>query len=193
VLRGSGGEGGRPASYAQSALWRARELAPHPAAYNLLWLLEIRGSLDPALLRGALSRTVERHDALRAVFTLTPDGLEQRIVPPAAIACPVEVLDSPGAPALEQLSRQFGHAPFDLAAGPLFRFRLLRTGEGEHVLLCAFHHLVIDGHSWRLFVDELLQHLSGAAVPPLGSQCPDFAAWQRHQLAAEAWSGAREY
>lgn len=193
MLSGLSPDGGGPASFQQSALWRAHQLAPHPAAYNLLWLLKFRGLLDPAALRRALSHVTRRHDALRATVIMTPDGLRQRIAPAGEVECPLVELDLPGAPALEQIARRFGHVPFDLAEGPLYRFKLLRCSAGEHVLLCAFHHLVIDGSSWRILVEEIQQGLTGGAIPPLECQYTDFAKWQRRQLDSGAWARARDY
>jgi amino acid adenylation domain-containing protein len=191
-LASDAGNGG-PASFGQSALWRAREISAHPSAFNLLWSVKFRGPLDPGLLTRALARVVERQDALRARFDPTPLGLEQHLLPPGGIECPMVALEGVSAPTLDELSRQFGHEPFDLGKGPLFRFKLARIGPLDHVLLSAFHHLVIDGHSWQLFVDELARHLAGAAVPPPEIRYSDFCAWQRRQRASDNWNPARDF
>lgn len=182
-----------PASFAQSAIWLARQVTPHPSASNLLWLLKLHGPMDLDAIRWALSQVIGRHDALRATFEWTPAGLEQRILPPGAIECSVVKLDSQVTPVIEEMARQFGHVPFDLARGPLFRFQIIRINSRDHVLLCAFHHLVIDGHSWQLFVDELLRHYSGNGISPLEAQYPHFCEWQRRQLSLGNWERARDY
>jgi amino acid adenylation domain-containing protein len=187
-----GGHDG-PASFQQSALWRAHQLAPHPGAFNLLWVLKLRGPLDPAALRRALAEVTRRHDALRATFVTTPDGLRQRIAPAGEVACPLVEMPAPGASGLEQTARRLGHVPYDLAGGPLYRFELLRFSPGEHALLCAFHHLVIDGSSWPIFVEDLVRGLSGEAIPPLERQYADFTEWQRQRLDSGAWARERAY
>ena len=181
------------ASFGQSAFWRACEISRDRSDFNLLWSLRFRGALDPARLRLALSRVVGRHDGLRAAFEPTPESLWQRILPPVPVDCPCV---KPGAwadAALEEFSRQFGLVPFELTEGPLFRFKLIRIDPREHLLLCAFHHLVIDGHSWQLFAGELLRDLAGEPIPPPETQYADFCGWQQLQLGSGHWGRARDY
>lgn len=179
------------ATSGQAAIWRACEISQDPSAFNLLWTLRFRGPLDPVRLRQALSRVVGRHEALRAAFEET--GQQQRILPAGPVDCPELAPDALETDAIKDISRRFGLAPFELTKGPLFRFQLIRKDPFDHQLLCAFHHLVIDGHSWRLFVDELLRGLDGAEIPEPGTQYADFCEWQQRQLTSGQWDRARDY
>jgi amino acid adenylation domain-containing protein len=87
----------------------------------------------------------------------------------------------------DALSREFGMAPFDLEKGPLIRFRLVRIEENDHRLLASFHHMVTDGTSWPLFVDELTACYAGQALAPLPVQYGQYAAWQKEMLQGETW------
>ena len=144
-------------------------------------------------MRLALSRVVGRHDGLRAVFEPTSGSLRQRILPPGSVDCPCRKLDFRAAATPEEFSRQFGLIPFDLTQGPLFRFQLIQIDPREHHLLCAFHHLVIDGHSWQLFVGEFLRDLAGEPVPHPETQYADFCECQRLQIGTGHWERARDY
>ena len=78
--------------------------------------------------------------------------------------------------------------PFDLEAGPLVRARLVRLGDAAQVLLITAHHIVSDGWSTGVLVDDLVRiydaYLHGRPSPlaPLSVQYADFASWQRQWL-----------
>ncbi len=186
--------GPRPAvlSFAQERLWLLDRLDPQNPAYNIPAAARLEGPLDPALLARCLDRLVERHESLRMAFTAV-DGLPvQRIAPALSVSLPL--VDLSGLPAARRQEEQERCAeaeagtPFVLARLPLLRARLLRLGGEEHVLLLTVHHIVCDGWSMRLLVDELAR-LYGAAVagaadplPPLPVQYADYAQWQREWL-----------
>jgi amino acid adenylation domain-containing protein len=180
-----------PASVGQEALWHACELAHDSSAFSILWSLHLRGPLDHALVRRALNHITGRHEALRTVFNWTRDGLRQRVLP----AEPVECLDFFAATnrAREEIVRRFGLEPFDRQRGPLFRFALLTRPDTDHELLCGFHHLVSDGYSKRIFIDEFLQHLAGRDVQAPTSTYADYCAWQADCLADGRWESSRNF
>ncbi len=180
-----------PASVGQEALWHACELAQDPTAFSVLWSLHLRGPLDHALVHQALSRITARHGALRAVFSWTRDGLRQRILPAEPVECPN--LFAATNEAREEIVRRFGLEPFDRRRGPLFRFALLTRPDADHELLCGFHHLVSDGYSKRIFIDEFLQHLAGREVPAPTSTYADYCAWQADCLASGQWESSRNF
>jgi non-ribosomal peptide synthetase component F len=103
------------------------------------------------------------------------------------------VEDLSGAGEAEAMRRSAEEAarPFDLAAGPLFRARLLRLGAEEHVLLVSMHHAVSDEWSLGVLFRELSAHYTAAleggesALPEPAVQYADYAVWQREQLAGE--------
>ena len=82
-------------------------------------------------------------------------------------------------------SEEEARRPFDLIDGPLLRAHLLRLSETEHVLLLTMHHIVSDGWSMGVFVQELAAlydaYIAGRSSPlqELPIQYADFAAWQR--------------
>jgi amino acid adenylation domain-containing protein/non-ribosomal peptide synthase protein (TIGR01720 family) len=140
-----------PLTQSQRALWIAASFGGEAsAAYNQSLVLDLRGDLDLAAVRQALQAVVERHEALRAVFA--EDGTHQRFAPPFAVAVPViELAPSAADRWLAAESRK----PFQLAAGPLFRAVVLKLAPGWHRLVILLHHLITDGHSMALMLDEI--------------------------------------
>ncbi|HET7505625.1 MAG TPA: amino acid adenylation domain-containing protein, partial [Kofleriaceae bacterium] len=185
-----------PLTFAQRRLWFLEQLSPGNRAYLLPATLRVRGPLDPAVLRRALVEVTRRHDALRTVFPEI-DGRPQQVVrPEPAIALEVRDLQAmaPDRAADELRVRQQAmfETPFDLSAGPLLRFELLRIGGDETIVLLAMHHIVSDQWSLGVLLRELMTlgatFAAGGAspLPALEVQYPDFAAWQQDALTREA-------
>ncbi len=179
-------------SYAQQRQWFLWQLEPHSAAYNIPTALRLRGVLDPDALRAAFEALLARHAALRTGFVEDGEQVLQFIRPPQAFALPVQALQ-PGVDAGVQerqlLERCLGQ-PFDLRHDLLLRAALLRTGEHEHVLALAMHHIVSDGWSMQIIVRELMQLYAGFSrgeqptLAPLAIDYADYALWQREWMEA---------
>ncbi|HEX8243435.1 MAG TPA: condensation domain-containing protein, partial [Longimicrobium sp.] len=178
-----------PLSFAQQRLWFLEQLGNLGSTYHIPGRLRLRGALDrPALVR-ALDRLVARHEVLRTTFPVQGGEPEQRIAPETSRLALVEHDLAGRAGALDELERlmaQEAAAPFDLERGPLIRGRLIRLAEDDHVLLLTMHHIVADGWSVGVFVDELSRLYTAFRagrpdpLPPLPVQYADYAAWQRH-------------
>src|SRR6185369_14676103 len=146
---------------------------------------------------------VARHEALRTTFGLSGGEPVQRIA--ACLELPLPLVDLSGlaAPVREAEARRLasGEArrPFDLAAGPLVRATLVRLAECEHVLLTMMHHIVSDGWSMGILIQEVGTLYAAFAqgrlspLPPLPIQYADFAVWQRSWLAGEGLQQALAY
>ncbi|KAB1159166.1 non-ribosomal peptide synthetase, partial [Micromonospora sp. AMSO12t] len=180
-----------PLSFAQRRLWFLEHLGRVGHAYHMPLALQLDGRLDHDALRAALDALVARHEVLRT--RIVPDGAEaaQRIDPPGA-AFPLRLDDLTGhadaAAALARLQQEESTAPFDLAAGPLFRGRLVALAPDRHVLLLTMHHIVSDGWSLGVLTRELgvlyaaFHEGRPDPLPPLPVQYADYAAWQRQWL-----------
>lgn len=164
---------------------------------KLLWAIDIDGACDTgglkARLSAALSAIVRRHEILRTVFTFDGNDLCTRVQPPRPVE--IECEDIAGLPATVRHQRaiDFGMAPYDVASGPLCRFRLSCAGRGGHRLYCGFHHLVTDGGSWRVFCRELAAELDGQNPRSPELQFSDYGAWQRQQTETGAWAQSAAY
>src|SRR5689334_5105995 len=140
-----------PLSFAQQRIWLLAQIEQHGAAYHVSDGFTLRGRLDVPALERALDEIVARHESLRTTFAVLDGEPAQVVVPERAAG--METTDlTVLAPAdrdaaLQALAAEHAAAPFDLAAGPLARFRLVKVEEERHVLLVAMHHLITDGWS----------------------------------------------
>lgn len=176
----------------QEGLWFLDQLSPGTATYNIPVALDIVGPLDLAALAGALDALVERHESLRT-RVVARGGLPVLDVD-APRALPLAHDDVTTLPAGERVARAAAIAsaeartPFDLAAGPLARGRVVRLGVQRHVLLLTLHHIVADGWSLGILLRELLQIYDAgvagraASLAPLAHSYRDYATSQRDAL-----------
>ena len=182
-------------SFAQQRLWFIDQLESGSATYNIAAAARLSGTLDAGALLRALNEVVRRHEALRTSFP-TLNGLPvQQIAEAQTLDLPMLDLSELEAPErereVERLSTLEAQQPFDLGRGPLLRAQLLRMAQDDQVLLFAMHHIVSDGWSMGLLVEELTQlyaSYTGAvelSLPELGIQYADYAAWQRDWLQGE--------
>ncbi len=169
-------------SFAQERQWFLWQLDPASAAYHLPTALHLRGDLDIRALEHAFQALVLRHEPLRSTFVEDAEQTWQVIHP--AVAMPVEQARVEAA-AIPQCVEQEIQRPFDLRSGPLMRVKLLVIAPDHHVLVITQHHIISDGWSMRVMVDELVALYQGQAqLPALPIQYADYAVWQRNWMAA---------
>ncbi|MFJ4143749.1 non-ribosomal peptide synthetase [Pseudomonas sp. NPDC089734] len=182
-----------PQSLAQNRLWFLWQLDPQGSAYNIPGGLHLRGELDVTALSSSFQRLVERHESLRTRF-YEQDGVAlQRI--DTASELPLSVIDISDLSSEERQTRaqaireEQARLPFDLVNGPLLRVTLVKLDDEEHQLLVTLHHIVADGWSLNVLIDEF-SRLYGAALQgqtlelaPLSVRYADYGQWQRDWLA----------
>ncbi|MGT0250957.1 amino acid adenylation domain-containing protein [Burkholderia pyrrocinia] len=143
-------------SEAQRQLWILSEVDPEGSlAYNVNTTLELNGRLDEAAMRAAVQGLVDRHEALRT--TLTPDGSGQIVHPSLQLRIPL--IDTDQDAWRDHESRQ----PFDLVNGPLFRAALVRLDSERHLLVMTAHHIICDGSTFGILLEDLARAYAGAA------------------------------
>jgi amino acid adenylation domain-containing protein/non-ribosomal peptide synthase protein (TIGR01720 family) len=196
-------DGQLPLSFAQQRLWFLDEFEPGSTEYVTPLALRLRGALDAAALTAAVTGLVGRHESLRTTFGDVDGRGVQVVHEPGPVEVPV--LDLSGLPEAERevelgrvLAAEAG-SPFDLRHGPVLQVRLVRLAEDEHVLSMMMHHIVTDGWSTDVIVNDLGALYAAAArgehpdLPPLPVQYADFAAWQRERLSGTALAQGLEY
>ena len=192
-----------PASFAQRRLWFLQCLDPASPAYNMVHAFRLEGALEVGALEGALDEIVRRHDTLRTTF-IERDGEPCQVVAPfASLALRAEDLSALPERARDERIREEldkeTDTPFDLAAGPLVRARLIRARTDAWVLVLCLHHIVSDqwsvgvllrelGVLYRAFLDGEPSPLEDPAI-----QYTDYASWQRQRLRGDAMNGHLAY
>ncbi|MFV3405990.1 non-ribosomal peptide synthetase [Pseudomonas sp. NY15463] len=176
-----------PQSLAQNRLWLLWQLEPQSAAYNIPAGLHLRGELDEAALQACFQALVERHESLRTLFDEIDGQAVQRILPNLSFS--LRHLDLEGHSPAEVSARREDEAqqPFDLRQGPLLRVTLVRLDDEEHQLWVTLHHIIADGWSLNILLDEFarLYAAPGQVVqlPELPLGYADHGQWQRQWLA----------
>ena len=193
-----------PLSFAQRQLWFLDQLSPGNPFYNNPAAIRLTGALQRAALSQALEQVIRRHGALRTVFRRGEDGEPvQRVGAPTPFELPLTDLSAlpaeQGEAAARQAMEEDALAPFDLSTGPLIRTRLLRLAPDEHLWLLNVHHIVADGWSIGILIDEVTQCYAAAiegrapTLAPLAVQYADYASWQRRQLRGETLDAQLDY
>jgi amino acid adenylation domain-containing protein len=187
----------QPLSEAQAQLWALTQLSEAGSiAYNLCVSIQLQGPLRLEALRQAVHQVVERHEALRTV--IRDDA--QHILPNLTLEVPL--LDFSAHPASEAAVKdwfdQETRTPFDLSTGPLVRVQLLKLTPYYHWLVLTAHHIVIDGVSIDLILQEIAacytavcQGQACRLKPPL--QFRDYVQWQIEQSQTPAMAAQEAY
>ncbi|KEX92687.1 peptide synthetase [Pseudomonas putida] len=181
-------------SYAQQRMWFLWQLNPQSGAYNLPGAVRLTGRLNLSALEQAFASLVARHETLRTVFAVQADDSLLQV--PATAPLLIEQVDFSTLPAaareqaVAEAAERQSVLPFDLGTGPLLRVTLLKLAEQEHVLLLTLHHIVSDGWSMNVLIDEFIRcydAFDAGTQPQLAAlpiQYSDYALWQRRWLEA---------
>jgi NRPS condensation-like uncharacterized protein len=181
-----------PLSFAQQRLWFLNQVEPNNTAYNILDAVRLTGSLNISALEQSLNEIVRRHEILRTTFT-TVNGQPMQVIAPT-LTLTVQVIDLKALPEeqqsqqSQQLAIQEAQKPFDLSKAPLLRVTLLQLGLTDYVVLFTMHHIVADGWSMGVLIQEIATLYQvfcigqPSPLPELSIQYADFAVWQREWL-----------
>ncbi len=190
-----------PLSFAQRRMWFLARFEPDAPNYTLATVLHLQGAIDEGLFAAAFAEVIRRHEALRTIFPVSGDAPVQRVLP--EIALPLEVIDLRDNPdqaaSVARIADREAGFVFDLATGPLIRCVLLVLAEDRFDALFTVHHIVFDGWSMALLVEELsgayfaLLRGEAPALPALPVQYADYAVWQVERLESGAAESQVEY
>jgi amino acid adenylation domain-containing protein len=184
-------EGPLPAAIAQELFWLFEQILPGLPLFNIPCVIRLQGSLNVEILEQSFKEIIRRHEVLRTTFAIIDGRLLQIIAP--TVHMPLQVRDLRTVPEAERegeahrLMQEESHHPFDLSHGSLLRACILRLGEEDYILLVTLHHIISDGWSVSVLVQELaaLYHTLAAGapsrLPELPIQYADFALWQRQK------------
>ncbi|HET8707283.1 MAG TPA: amino acid adenylation domain-containing protein, partial [Pseudomonadales bacterium] len=184
-------------SWAQQRLWFLHQLDPSAsAAYQMSVALKMVGKLNVEVLIKTLNKVVQRHESLRTCFYENHGVPFQRVLPENT-SFPLVYQDLRRLNNREQdahIARYVENVvnqSFDLEHGPLIRGALLKLSDQKHVLVLTQHHIISDGWSIGILVNEVSQLYAAeiehkqADLLPLPIHYADYAAWQRKFLTKE--------
>ncbi|WP_055108260.1 non-ribosomal peptide synthetase [Paenibacillus ihumii] len=178
-----------PVSAAQKRLYIIHQMDSSSINYNMPIILDVNGRLDAERLRYALGQMAARHDSLRTYFTMNEDTLTQSIHP--EIDVPIAWKTVAEDEIMDGIQRFI--QPFNLNSGPLFRAGVLRVAEDRHILLMDLHHIIADGVSMGIFMNEFIRLYEGETLAPAALQYKDFIQWQMDSRDSGELSRQEEY
>ncbi len=181
-----------PLSYAQQRLWFIEELQPGNTAYNIPSALKLKGKLNFNALKKSLEKIIQRHEILRTYISVIGETplqiVEKQFDMELEIIDLKEINENQKESKIKKILNDRVNKPFSLSELPLFRIILLSLSETENIMLLVMHHIVSDGWSAGVFINELsnfyLAYSNGnePTLPPLEIQYADFAKWQKKWL-----------
>lgn len=191
-----------PASPVQERLWFVDELAKNPVQ-NVTYAIHIRGNLEVSLLEQSVNELVQRHEILRTMFHFRDKELKQVVLLFLQVKITfVDISQQREGNTREQarqLAAEHAYKLFDISKAPLFRVVVLKLADREFVQVLVFHHLIFDGQSLKIFLQEMnmvydaLKKGKPSPLPEISLQYVDFALWQVEQLKKGVWDSQVEY
>ncbi len=194
-----------PASYGQERLWQLMQQLPQAeqAVYNLAVVLHIQGALNMSALDHAFQELIRRHEIHRTAIQEGNGIVVQMIHPAVDWTLPTrsfsEHKDKDGSPQVQRVIDELIQTPFNLQQAPLFRASLLLLDDTEMILVMVWHHIISDGGSILLFLEELescyLAYANEQAPTfrEMPIQYGDYAVWQRQMLIEERIKDSKAY
>ncbi|NJO81277.1 MAG: amino acid adenylation domain-containing protein [Blastochloris sp.] len=182
----------QPLSFAQQRLWFLEQFGTDPGTYNIIQALSFEGILNGYAIERSFQTISNRHASLRTTFIATDGEPHQVIAEPSSIYIPLidfsHLPESLATSYTQRLISSEATFPFDLRISPLFRIFLFRMSQEKHILLFNIHHIITDGWSMGVLVNELMAlyqtycSTSENPLPDLPLQYVDYAVWQRQWL-----------
>ena len=176
-----------PLTEAQTEIWLSDQTGPEAsAAFNESVSLTLDGDVDAQRLAETVTQVAARHAILHARFS--PDGETMQVSP--AETFPVAISDLRGEPdpqaALQALIEGYASRPYDLVQGPVAEAEIIRLSERKHVLILSAHHIVCDGWSTNILLDEIATaYRSGVDALPAAMPFADYAEQTRQDPRTE--------
>ncbi|MDI3412143.1 condensation domain-containing protein [Bacillus sonorensis] len=178
-----------PVSSAQKRMYVLQQIDPGATAYNVPTVLVAEGILDYDRLEQAFQKLINRHESLRTRFVLTDGEPVQRIEENASFHVTYHhgTDDEAG-----RWVKSFIQ-PFDLSKAPLLRVGVMKVTAERHLLAIDLHHIIADGMTLNIFIQEFNALYHEIELAPLAIQYKDFAVWQHMRMESEAYSNQETY
>ena len=175
------------ASPAQERMYYQHLLHQESTAFNISIPIEIKEEVDVDKLNHSFQQLIDRHEGLRTSFTLSNDGVIQKIN--QDVDFEIEMIDPDKYNDVKEAFNAFIR-PFDLSMKSLMRCGLLRNKLGNF-LFVDIHHMVSDGSSLELLINDFKKIHLGEPLEPLDVRYVDYAHWLNENK--EKLSGQQSY
>ena len=177
-----------PLSYAQTGVYFECLKNPTSTIYNIPYLLSYPAGIEAGKLAEAVKRVVEAHPELSIHFATEGDTIVQTLADSLPVEVPITEMSDE---ALTTYKNEFVR-PFNLNKAPLYRFEVVKTGSGVHLLMDV-HHLVFDGGSADLLIRQIGSVLEGSAVEKENYTYLDFVSDQQKAEESDTFKAAQQF
>ncbi|MEW9701749.1 amino acid adenylation domain-containing protein [Paenibacillus sp. SI8] len=176
-----------PLSSGQKRLHVLQQFKGGALSYNMPAVLEAEGALDRSRLEEAVRALITRHEMLRTKFGFVDGNPIQQVQTEVDFSLAYFDIEETQGEGLEEIIRAFIR-PFDLSQAPLMRVALIKRAFERHLVLFDMHHIISDGTSLAVLMEELAQLYAGMPLPQQQLHYKDFVFWQQQDMRSEAHS-----
>lgn len=147
-------------------------------AYQVPVGLTFDGPLDRSAVAEAFAVITERHPRLRASYRIENGEILTALAP--EVTPEAHHFDRIVDPSVtdEQIA-DIMTGPLDLSQAPLWRYAIVVDADGTNHLLASFHHIIVDGNSLDIILEDLAEYLTdGRVTRPVSDDYSSFVAMQ---------------
>jgi len=181
-----------PLSSAQKRIYLSSTMSGEKSVlYNVPGGIILDKMPDLEKLEKCFNTLIERHEAFRTYFEVVENDIMQKIKNTIDFKLDISAkIISPKE--LNQAFKEFVR-PFDLSTAPLFRTQLVKLDNKKAALFLDMHHIISDGTSLSILVDELCKLYNGESLPELKITYKDYAVWENEKLKSDAFKTAENF
>ncbi|MEL7145999.1 MAG: amino acid adenylation domain-containing protein, partial [Bacteroidota bacterium] len=162
-------------SSAQKRLFFLSEFSNNALIYNMPQIAKLDGAINNNLIEKVFRKLIARHESLRTSFELQNGVPVQKISD--QVDFNIEYFDTADAAVADIIARFI--RSFDLSAPSLFRAGIVKVSSDQHILMVDMHHIVSDGVSNEILLEEFMALYKGDTLPEVQLTYKDFATWQQ--------------
>jgi amino acid adenylation domain-containing protein len=166
-----------PLSSAQKRMYFLYRMEPESKAYNMPRTMVLEGDIHKEPMEETFRKLIRRHESFRTSFEIVEARPVQRIHREVPFGIDYFEAEEEEADTIVQHYLR----PFELNQAPILRVGLIRIGEERYILIVEMHHIISDGTSMVLFVNEFMALSRGEKLPFLRIQYKDFSEWRNSE------------
>ncbi len=177
-------------SSTQKRIYTLQQIECNGTSYNIPSIMELDGKLDKDRLEYVLNRLIERHEVLRTSFEMMGEIPVQKVHDKVEFCIGHKKIERKEK--LNEIIEGF-IKPFNLSKAPLIKVELIEVHPEKYIFMIDMHHIISDGTSTEIFMEELGKLYEEKELPKLRIQYKDYAAWQNEMLKSAAMKKQEEY
>lgn len=179
-----------PLSSAQKRVYVVYQMDLNSTSYNLLWPVLLEGVPDLDRLERVFLALINRYESLRTSFEIIEGAPRQKISESVPFALEKYVM---GEEEAIDFAREEFPRSFNLSEAPLLRVGVIKVGENRHIMMVNMHHIIADGTSVSILMNEFMQLYKGETLPALQLRYVDYSQWQNSEEQKEGEKKQEQY